>query len=102
MDESKAKLERSDPEAYKQKIFGLLGNRSPMEVLSETPARLADIVSHTHADVLKTRPFPGKWTPNEIIGHLSDAEWVFGMRLRHRHKRDGNRSKHPPNRQMRI
>jgi hypothetical protein len=20
----------------------------------------------------------GKWTPNEIIGHLTDSEWVYG------------------------
>jgi DinB superfamily len=37
----------------------------------------------THsATVLRTRPFEGKWTPNEIIGHLADGEWVYGYRLR--------------------
>src|SRR5436190_288280 len=30
----------------------------------------------------RTRPFEGKWTPNEVIGHLSDGEWVYGYRLR--------------------
>jgi hypothetical protein len=31
---------------------------------------------------LRTRPFEGKWTPNEVIGHLTDSEWVYGYRLR--------------------
>jgi DinB superfamily len=34
------------------------------------------------ATVLRTRPFEGKWTPNEVIGHLADSEWVYGYRLR--------------------
>jgi hypothetical protein len=34
------------------------------------------------AEVLRARPFEGKWTPNEIIGHLTDSEWVYGYRLR--------------------
>ena len=76
-------IERTDPGAYKKKLLDLLGDRDPISVLSETPSRLSEIVNHTHADRLKTRPFPGKWTPNEVIGHLSDAEWVLGMRIRH-------------------
>src|SRR5258708_36322723 len=32
--------------------------------------------------VFRARPFEGKWTPNEIIGHLNDSEWVYGYRLR--------------------
>jgi hypothetical protein len=31
---------------------------------------------------MHARPFPGKWTANEIIGHLIDSEWVYGYRLR--------------------
>jgi hypothetical protein len=32
--------------------------------------------------VLRGRAIQGKWTPNEIIGHLTDIEWVYGYRLR--------------------
>jgi hypothetical protein len=75
-------LSVSDPQAYRENLFRLLGDRNPLDVLAETAARLADTV-HTHAaTVLRTRPFHGKWSPNEIIGHLGDGEWVYGYRLK--------------------
>ena len=72
----------SDPEAYREKMFKLLGDRDPSEVLAQTAPTLADIVRKHAATVLRTRPFEGKWTPNEVIGHLVDSEWVYGYRLR--------------------
>ncbi len=72
----------SDPQAYREKMFNLLSNRDPLEVLAQTAFTLADIVGKHSATVLRTRPFEGKWTPNEIIGHLTDSEWVYGYRLR--------------------
>jgi DinB superfamily len=50
--------------------------------LRHTATALADIVGKHAAPLLRTRPFEGKWTPNEIIGHLTDSEWVYGYRLR--------------------
>ena len=72
----------SDAQAYREKMFKLLGNQDPMTVLAGTASALADIVSRYHGAILRTRPFDGKWTPNEIIGHLTDSEWVYGYRLR--------------------
>jgi DinB superfamily len=72
----------SNPQAYREKMFSLLGDRNPLEVLAQTASRLADIVVKHSAAVLRTRPFEGKWTPNEVIGHLTDSEWVYGYRLR--------------------
>ena len=54
----------------------------PLEVLAQTASRLAAIVRAHSVTVLRTRPFEDKWTPNEIIGHLVDGEWVYGYRLR--------------------
>jgi hypothetical protein len=70
------------PTAYREKMFSLLGNRSPLEVMAQTPDTLTEIVEEHSAAALRTRPFEGKWTPNEIIGHLTDSEWVYGYRLR--------------------
>jgi hypothetical protein len=75
-------MEKGDTAAYQQKLLGLLGNRDPIEVMSKTADVLARIVEENSASVMQTRPFPGKWTPNEIIGHLSDSEWVYGYRVR--------------------
>jgi hypothetical protein len=75
-------LEVSDPSTYREKLFNLLGGRDPIEVLGQTASTLADIVTTHPAEVLRGRAIQGKWTPNEIIGHLTDSEWVYGYRLR--------------------
>src|SRR5512147_664019 len=72
----------SDARAYREKMFKLVGDRNPLEVLAQTASTLADIVRTYSATALRTRPFDGKWTPNEVIGHLVDSEWVYGYRVR--------------------
>jgi hypothetical protein len=82
MTTAQAGLSVCDPQAYRENLFKLLGDRNPLEVLAETACTLADIVRKHSATVLRTRPFEGKWTSNEVIGHLADGEWVYGYRLR--------------------
>jgi DinB superfamily len=72
----------SDPQDCRSNLFKLLGDRNPSEVLAQTASTLSGIVREHPATVLRTRPFEGKWTPNEIIGHLTDGEWTYGCRLR--------------------
>ena len=72
----------SPVEAYRQKMFKLLGDRNALEVMAQTASRLNDVVAKNSTSVLRARPFAGKWTPNEVIGHLTDTEWVYGYRLR--------------------
>ena len=74
--------EVSAPGTYREKLFNLLGGRDPIEVLGQTTSTLANIVARHPAEVLRGRAIQGKWTPNEIIGHLTDSEWVYGYRLR--------------------
>jgi len=75
-------LEVSAPWTYREKLFNLLAARDPIEVLGQTASTLADIVAGHPAEVLRGRAIQGKWTANEIIGHLTDIEWVYGYRLR--------------------
>ena len=82
MTTAQAGLWVSAPQAYREKMFNLVGDRDPLEVIAQTASTLADIVRKHSATVLRTRPFEGKWTPNEVIGHLTDSEWVYGYRLR--------------------
>ena len=82
MTTAQAGLSMSPSQAYREKMFSLLANRDPLDVLAQTASTLAEIVGKHSATVLRTRPFEGKWTPNEIIGHLTDSEWVYGYRLR--------------------
>ena len=69
-------------QTYRDKMFKMLGDQNPFDVLGQTGSALADIVGAHPPAVLRSRPFSGKWTPNEIIGHLADGEWVYGYRLR--------------------
>ena len=72
----------TDPDGYRQKLYDLVGDRDPLEVMAETPAALKGITDANPAETMRARPFEGKWTPNEIIGHLLDADWIYGYRLR--------------------
>jgi hypothetical protein len=75
-------VEGMGAEAYRARVLALLGGRDPLEVLAETPAILDRLVQANPAGILRARPFPGKWTGNEIIGHLLDSEWTYGFRIR--------------------
>ncbi len=65
-----------------QRHFDTLGDRDPIAVLRQTPGHLAGIVRNHSAETLRRRPFAGKWTPNEILGHLVDHEIVSMCRIR--------------------
>jgi len=72
-------LEVSAPGTYREKLFNLLAGRDPIAVLGQTASSLADIVATHPAEILRGRAIQGKWTPNEIIGHLTDSEWVMDI-----------------------
>lgn len=59
-----------------------IGERTPLEVISDTPRRLAELVETVGPSRLETPPAPGKWSAREILSHLADAELVFAFRLR--------------------
>lgn len=68
--------------AYQRRMREQAGGRNPLEVMAETPAVIATLARSAPAEVLRRRPFEGKWTPAEILGHLLDSEIVFGHRIR--------------------
>jgi len=67
---------------YRERLYKLVGDQDPLNVLAQTASKLDAIVTSHSAATLRARPFEGKWTPNEIIGHLTDSEWVYGYRYR--------------------
>ena len=72
----------TDPEAYRAEVDRKLGGRSALEVLGKTAGKLKRIVDANADRQLRARPFEGKWTPLEVIGHLGDGEWAYGYRIR--------------------
>ncbi|MCO6435892.1 MAG: DinB family protein [Phycisphaerae bacterium] len=71
-----------DPNAYRARMIEQLGGRDPITVFSETAHALGQLVSRFPARHFHRRPFPGKWTPCEVLGHLVDVEWTLGYRTR--------------------
>lgn len=59
-----------------------IGNNTPLEVISETPRRLAQFVETIGPARLETPPAPGKWSARDIVSHLADAEIAFAFRLK--------------------
>ncbi len=50
--------------------------------LAATGRRLEKLFSKPTAKRISARPAPGKWSPKEILCHLTDCEIVYGLRYR--------------------
>jgi uncharacterized damage-inducible protein DinB len=61
---------------------GHIGDGAPLEVIAQTPRRLAQLVETIGPERLETAPAPGKWSVRDIVSHLADAEIAFAFRLR--------------------
>jgi hypothetical protein len=68
--------------AYIAKIDRYRGGRDPIRVMRAAPARLERAVRGLSAAQLRRRPARGKWSIEEIVGHLLDTEVVYGYRMR--------------------
>ena len=69
-------------EQYRQRVLGYLGSREPTRVLAATPNRLARLLEKRSPTALGRRPAANKWSVDEIVAHLADAELAFGWRIR--------------------
>lgn len=67
---------------YLQRLRGYLGGKDPLQSMQETPSILANLLRSTSESVLSHSPGPGKWSVQEIVAHLGDAELVSGFRFR--------------------
>lgn len=59
-----------------------MGERSPLDVISETPHRVALLLETIGPERLEIPPAPGKWSARDIVSHLADSEVAFGFRFR--------------------
>lgn len=75
-------IEVTDPQEYRRKLKEFIGDRKPLAIMAETADTLSAMVSKHTTKQFRTRPFEGKWTPLEVIGHLLDCEYVYGFRMR--------------------
>ena len=59
-----------------------VGGSAPLDVISETPKRLAQLLETIGPERLTLAPAPGKWSARDILAHLADAEIAFAFRLK--------------------
>jgi hypothetical protein len=53
-----------------------------IEAAEKSPKEIAAAVSGLAPPVLRYKPAPGKWSIQEILGHLADVEIIYAHRLR--------------------
>lgn len=70
------------PEEYTQRILRNVEGEEPLAVLAATASRLARLIEGVSSADLRRRPAPDKWSVNEILAHLADAEIVGAFRMR--------------------
>lgn len=73
---------RDEFKRYMRRIRSYVGRRDPVKLQAAYPGHLARAVRGLTSGQLRRRPRPGKWSIQEIVGHLADTELVYGFRLR--------------------
>jgi uncharacterized damage-inducible protein DinB len=68
--------------AYVRAILELLGDRPPMDVLAQTPAKLARAIDGLSLRQLRLPEQQGKWSIGQVLQHLADSEVVWAWRMR--------------------
>jgi hypothetical protein len=68
--------------AYIAKIDRYRDGDDPLRIMRAAPAKLERAVRGLSAARLRRRPARGKWSIEEIVGHLLDTEVVYGYRMR--------------------
>jgi len=68
--------------AFSEGVAARVGDRDPLDVLTETAARFATLLDGHAAEALRRPEAPGRWSVTAVLEHLADAELVFGFRLR--------------------
>ena len=56
--------------------------KNHLDAAESSPKQIAAAVSGLPENVLRYKPSPEKWCILEVLGHLADAEIIYGYRLR--------------------
>ncbi len=66
---------------YSQRITAHVEGKQPLAVQAATPKKLERLIKGVPASKLRKRPAADKWSVNEIVAHLGDAEIVVGFHV---------------------
>jgi hypothetical protein len=74
---------KETPQEYTQRMLGhTAGGQNPIKVQATTATKLEKLIKGVPAGKLKKRPAPDKWSVQEILAHLADAEIAGSWRIR--------------------
>ncbi len=73
---------KETPQQYTQRIVGYMEGKTPLAVQASTPKKIEKLIKGVPSAKLKKRPVSDKWSVNEILAHLADAEMVGAFRMR--------------------
>jgi uncharacterized damage-inducible protein DinB len=73
---------KEKPQDYTTRILGFVQGKNPLAVQAATAGKLARLIRGLKPAQLRRPPAPGKWSINQILAHLADAEIVAGWRIR--------------------
>jgi len=74
---------KETPQQYTQRMLGYTADgQNPMKVQATTAKKLEKLIRGVPAGKLKKRPAPDKWSVQEILAHLADAEIAGSWRIR--------------------
>src|SRR4051812_32778221 len=59
-----------------------LGNREPLDALSDTPSRIRELVDGWSEAQFERSYAPGKWTARQVLIHLAQTELALTTRAR--------------------
>ncbi len=74
------KPEKGEFLPYYERYIDLVGSGDVLDTLSRQMAETQALLRSLPASVATYRYAPGKWSVNEVIGHLIDSERIFAAR----------------------
>lgn len=69
-------------EQYRNRLLSYSAGSDALKLQSEAPKKIEKLVKGATPKRLAAKPAPGKWSINEILAHLADAELTIGYRMR--------------------
>jgi hypothetical protein len=73
---------KETPQQYTQRIVGNMEGKQPLEVQAATAKKIERLIKGVSTAKLRKRPAPDKWSVNEILAHLAEAEIAGSFRMR--------------------
>ena len=73
---------KETPQQYTQRIVGNVEGKEPLAVQAETAKKIERLIKGVSTAKLRKRPAPDKWSVNEILAHLAEAEIAGSFRMR--------------------